>query len=146
MDRHRGQQNLAMPTEDWGVEGLVPKRPGVSLVPTDEMRAAKAWLEKLEKPVRQDTELLAMHGWLSPEGKLYACGWKKHDELTSALGFAHESDIEAAGYCKLSQLKWLVQPRYAQQGINDAQWCTIEKWYQRNGFPEEHFMRLCALQ
>ena len=124
---------------------VAEKRRGVSLVPTDEMRDAKAWLERLEDPVKPDRDLLATHGWLDPEGLLYASGWEKHNELTRALGFTHESDIEDAGYCKLSQLKWLVGPRYCKKGVTDEQWSTIEKWYQRNGFPEEHFLRLSIL-
>ena len=117
----------------------------MALLPTDEMRAAKAWLEVVETPARPDTELLAMHGWLSPDGQLFACGWQKHNELTAALGYRHESELEAAGYCKLSQLQWLVGHRYCQNGLTEKQWETIERWYERNGFPEEHFLRLSSL-
>ena len=144
MDRHHAQPNLALHDEE--NPRLSPSRQpqGLPLLATEEMRVAKAWLEKVEIPAQQDTALLAIHGWLSPEGALYACGWEQHNVLTAALGFRHESDIEGAGYCKLSALRWLVQPRYCQTGLTEAQWETIERWYERNGFPDEHFLRLCA--
>lgn len=147
MDRHRAQLNFDMvqempPAESHGTASGVRV---VALLPTDEMRAAKVWLETIASPPTVDDDLLAIHGWLCPAGKLYACGWEKHNDLTRALGYAHESDIEKAGFCKLSQLRWLVQPRYCARPLTDAQWGTIERWYEKNGFPEEHFLRLTAL-
>jgi len=114
------------------------------LMATEEMLAAKAWLENVAVPPRADPALLAIHGWLSPDGTLYSCGWEQHNELTAALGYRHESLIEADGYCKLSALRWLVEPRYCQNGLSEQQWATIERWYESNRFPEEHFLRLCA--
>lgn len=113
-----------------------------TLTPTQRMRDAKGWLEVVENPPRADDQLLAIHGWLAPDGTLFACAWEKHNELATALGFSHESEIESAGYCKLSQLKWLVNPRYCARRLTRAQWKTIEEWYERNGYPEEHFIRL----
>ena len=144
MDRHRAQPNLALPDNEQRTVALPSDRSGLPLLATDEMLAAKAWLENIEVPPLADERLLAIHGWLSPDGALYACGWEKHDVLTAALGFEHESAIEAAGYCKLTALKWLVGPRYCRSGLTDDQWETIEQWYERNGFPEEHFLRLCS--
>lgn len=124
---------------------LRPRMAPAPLQPTDEMRRAKAWIEAIQCPPEPDHELLATHGWLSPDGILYACGWKQHDKLTLALGFKHEAEIEEAGFCKLTQVRWLVEPRYCGTGLTDRQWQTIERWYERNGFPDEHFMRLGAL-
>jgi hypothetical protein len=146
MQRHATQSILEMaeePKKAGNSSGMVTQ--GMALLATEEMRGAKAWLEVIEKPPVPDNELLAIHGWLSPEGILYACGWERHNELTEALGYRHESDIEKAGYCKLTQLKWLVGPRYCERGLTNEQWETIEKWYERNGFPEEHFIRLSAI-
>jgi hypothetical protein len=112
------------------------------LQPTDEMRCAKGRLERLVDPPLQDSELLAMHGWLAPDGTLYSCGYRCHDALGQRLGFAHESDIEQAGYCKLSNLEWLVAARYCPRALTEAQWDTIERWYTRNAFPQAHFLRL----
>ena len=83
-----------------------------------------------------------MHGWLAPSGDLYPCAFTAHEALCLALGFAHESAIEGAGYCKLSNLAWLVQSGYRSQPLTDAQWATIERWYDVNGFPQAHFLRL----
>lgn len=145
MDRHRPQVFFDISRErKVGIEpvetGVVPN----DLVPTEEMRRARLWLEKIEEPPLPDKELLSVHGWLSPEGELYACGWERHDELTKALGYRHESDIEEAGFCKLSRLTWLVQPRYCKSGLTESQWETIERWYDRNGFCESHYLRLAA--
>jgi hypothetical protein len=106
------------------------------------MRLAKGRLERVTSPPLVDRELLAMHGWLSPGGDLYPCAFKDHDVLCRALGYAHESVIENAGYCKLSNLEWLVSPRYCARELTDAQWTTIERWYDSNEFPQAHFLRL----
>ena len=121
------------------------QRLSMNLLPTDEMREAKLWVEQILVPPTPVSDLLAMHGWLAPSGQLFACGWEKHNELTTVLGFKHESEIEQAGFCKLTQLRWLVEPRYCENGLQAAQWETIERWYERNKFPDEHFQRLCAL-
>lgn len=113
-----------------------------SLRVTAEMRAAKGRLETLRTRPREDTELLATHGWLCPEGHLYSCGYTDHDALCRLLGFEHESEIENAGWCKLANLEWLVQPRYCARVLSEDQWSTIERWYARNGFPEAHFLRI----
>jgi len=143
MDRHQPQQYFELieerPITSSGIDNRGPRS---VLAPTEEMRKAKAWLEVIKRPPEPDEQLLAIHGWLSPTGELYACGWEKHNDLTRALGFQHESEIEEAGFCKLSQLNWLVQARYCDQSLTAAQWTTIERWYARNGFPEEHFLRL----
>ena len=55
-----------------------------------------------------------------------------------------ESAIEQAGFCKLTNLEWLVSARYCPRSLTDAQWATIERWYMRNGFAETHFLRLTA--
>jgi hypothetical protein len=144
MDRHRAQLNLSLPDDADHRAPVESRHPGVPLMATEEMRAAKAWLENVRVPAQPDPDLLAIHGWLSPDGTLFACGWEQHNELTAALGFRHESEIEAAGYCKLTALRWLVETRYCQHGLTENQWATIEKWYARNGFPEEHFLRLCG--
>lgn len=144
MDRHRAQPDLALLINAPSPVSPERERKLPPLMPTEEMRKAKAWLERIATPPQPDDELLAIHGWLEPEGRLYACGWEKHNELTKALGFGHESEVEAAGYCKLSALAWLVGPKYCQKGLTEAQWATIERWYARNGFPEEHFLRLCG--
>lgn len=112
------------------------------LTPTAEMRRAKGKLEAIGRPPAEDRELLASHGWLSPEGNLYACGYKDHDTLCRLLGFERESAIENAGYCKLSNLEWLVSPRFCARELTEAQWETIERWYSRNNFSEAHFVRL----
>jgi hypothetical protein len=143
MDRHQSQMYFELtPEKPALVERIEERRDVGALVPTEEMRKAKGWIEVIKKPPEPARELTVIHGWLSPEGVLFACAWEKHNELTKALGFSHESEIENAGYCKLSQLKWLVQKRYCANGLTEAQWATIEQWYARNGFPEEHFMRL----
>ena len=146
MQRHT-TQNIMEGYEEQKTPIAGSAKPGVasSLLPTDEMRRAKRWLEVIQNPPQPDQDLLAIHGWLSPKGVLYACAWEKHNELTAALGFRHESEIEQSGFCKLSQLKWLVEPRYCEHGVTAAQWETIERWYEKNGFPDEHFMRLGAL-
>jgi hypothetical protein len=123
-----------------------PERRLPSLHPTEQMRRAKGRLESLSDPPRADTELLAAHGWLAPDGTLYACAFKQHDALGRALGFEHESHVEGAGYCKLSNLEWLVSARYTARALTDAQWATIEAWYVSNDFPQAHFLRLVAMQ
>lgn len=122
------------------VRAEAPRRP--KLEPTEAMRRAKAWVEAISHPPVPEKSMLAMHGWLSPEGDLYACGWQKHDELARALGFLHQSEIEGAGYCKLSSMEWLVAPRYRARELTEQQWETISEWYEKNGFPEEHYLRL----
>jgi hypothetical protein len=119
-----------------------PEKRVPSLRATAEMRAAKGRLETLRQPAREDTELLATHGWLAPDGRLYACGYTDHDALCRLLGFEHESEIENAGWCKLANLEWLVQPKYCARVLTEDQWSTIEHWYARNGFPEAHFLRI----
>lgn len=114
------------------------------LLPTPEMRQAKGRLEAVVDVPTCDGELLAMNGWLAPDGTLYSCGYRTHDRLCRALGFAHESGLEQAGYCKLSQLEWLVSPRYCPRELTEAQWATIERWYERNGFPQAHFLKLAS--
>jgi hypothetical protein len=114
------------------------------LTPTNEMKKAKGRLEAIGDPPLEDIELLACHGWLSPEGNLYACGYKDHDTLCRMLGYQHEAAIESAGYCKLSNLEWLVSPRFCARELTEAQWETIENWYNSNNFPEAHFMRLAT--
>ncbi|NKC01874.1 MAG: hypothetical protein GKR90_25705 [Pseudomonadales bacterium] len=111
---------------------------------TEEMRDAKTNLEEDGGQPERDLDLLACHGWLSPEGHLYPCGFKQHDLLTSALGFENEVEIEAAGYCKLTMLMWNVHNRYGSMAITTEQWSTIEAWYDRNGFPYAHFNRLAT--
>jgi hypothetical protein len=114
------------------------------LTPTAEMKKAKGRLEAFGDPPTEDRELLASHGWLSPDGRLYACGYKDHDTLCRMLGYEHEAAIESAGYCKLSNLEWLVSPRFCARELTEAQWETIENWYNKNHFPEAHFMRLAT--
>ena len=114
------------------------------LLPTPEMRQAKGRLESVGEVPTRDEELLAMNGWLAPDGTLYSCGYRTHDALCRALGFAHESGLEQAGYCKLSQLEWLVSARYCPRALTEAQWATIERWYARNGFAQTHFMKLTS--
>lgn len=114
------------------------------LLPTPEMRQAKGRLEAVQEVPTKDEELLAMNGWLAPDGTLYSCGYRTHDPLCRALGFEHESTIEQAGYCKLSQLEWLISPRYCPRELTEAQWATIERWYERNGFPQAHFLKLAS--
>lgn len=144
MDKHQTQPLLGLNPE-------APARTRVSaadlrkiakLLPTDRMRQAKGWVEKLTSPPSEDKALLAIHGWLSPTGKLYACGFKRHDALCEALGFGHESEIESKGFCKLSDMSWYVAPRYREIGLTESQWATIERWYERNGLPDSHYMRL----
>ncbi|TVS18455.1 MAG: hypothetical protein EA417_03290 [Gammaproteobacteria bacterium] len=108
------------------------------------MRQAKAFVEEITSPPSPDDSLLATNGWLCPEGRLYACAWQKHDDLTLALGYRHQSEIEEAGFCKLSRLEWLVEPRYRTTPLTEAQWKTISNWYERNGFPDEHYLRLTS--
>lgn len=147
MDRHKSQAALDADIGQVPLSSLVqpaPDRKAFKLEPTDEMRKAKSWIETVVTPPRADKTLLAMHGWLSPSGDLYACGWEDHDALTSALGFAHQSEIEAAGFCKLSRLEWLVAQRYRERELTAEQWTTIERWYERNNFPEEHYLRLAT--
>lgn len=112
------------------------------LTPTEAMREAKGRLENIRSNPVVDKELLASHGWLSPDGALYACGYKAHDMLCRMLGYEHESAIENAGFCKLSNLEWLVSARFCARELTEAQWQTIEEWYNRNRFPEAHFLRL----
>ena len=114
------------------------------LLPTAEMRAAKGRLEPVLDPPTRDADLLSMNGWLAPDGALYSCGYRTHDLLCRVLGFTHESAIEQAGFCKLTNLEWLVSARYCPRALTDAQWATLERWYVRNGFPETHFLRLTA--
>ena len=131
----------ALPADELrpSVEARVPR-----LLPTAEMRAAKGRLEPVLDPPLRDEECLSMNGWLAPDGALYSCGYKSHDQLCRVLGFAHESAIEQAGFCKLTNLEWLVSARYCPRSLTDAQWATIERWYMRNGFAETHFLRLTA--
>lgn len=131
----------ALPADELrpSVEARVPR-----LLPTAEMRAAKGRLEPVLDPPLRDEECLSVNGWLAPDGALYSCGYKSHDQLCRVLGFAHESAIEQAGFCKLTNLEWLVSARYCPRSLTDAQWATIERWYMRNGFAETHFLRLTA--
>jgi len=132
--------------------GTVPNeelRPSIAarvapLLPTAEMRAAKGQLEAVLDPPIRDDECLSMNGWLAPDGTLYSCGYKTHDLLCRVLGFAHESEIEQAGFCKLTNLEWLVSARYCPRSLTEAQWATIERWYVRNSFPATHFLKLTA--
>lgn len=140
---HRTQILLDSEADDGVPEGYGLARPAASgLRPTEEMKRAKGWVERISKPPVPDNDLLATHGWLSPSGELFACGWEKHTELSRAMGFSHDSEVEAAGYCKLTQLNWLVSPKYCACPLTMEQWKTIEKWYEKNRFPEEHFIRL----
>lgn len=145
LDHHKPQEWLEFSRPASRVEaspnvGVGARR--VMLQPTEAMQRARAWLETIKTPPEPDASLLAMNGWLCPEGHLYACAWQKHDPLTHALGFKHQSEIEEAGYCKLSRLEWLVEPRYRTQPLTAAQWQTISRWYETNGYPVEHYLRL----
>jgi hypothetical protein len=145
MDSHKSQSNFEL-AEESGMPRLARSSAGPVnvLVPTDAMRRAKSSLAVNQGKPIEDRELLAMHGWLSPDGTLYACEFEKHGTLADALGYDHESKIERAGYVKLTQLKWLVEARYCGESLTAAQWETIERWYEKNDFPEEHFIRLTA--
>lgn len=151
MDRHQQQKaiptliddssrlsQLSIPTSS--ADGTLP-----SLAATPGMRAAKARLEEETGELIVDDELLASHGWLSPEGQLYPCGFKRHDCLAGRLGFSHASAIEERGYIKLANLRWLVERRYRTNELTDAQWSTIEAWYEKNGFPKEHYLKLFTM-
>jgi hypothetical protein len=85
------------------------------LLPTPEMRQAKGRLESVGEVPTRDDELLAMNGWLAPDGTLYSCGYRTHDALCRALGFVHESGLEQAGYCKLSNWSGWCRPDTARE-------------------------------
>jgi len=144
MDKHQTQPLIGLSPETNEFQGVrkMSSPRTVKLVPTDRMRQAKGWIEKISQPPEEDKELLAIHGWLSPDGKLYACSFKSHDVLCKALGFNHESEIENAGFCKLTEMAWCVAPRYSKVGLTPEQWRTIEQWYDSNDLPDSHYMRL----
>lgn len=144
MDKHQTQPLIGLSAEPPALQGVAPKITprNVKLIPTNRMRQAKGWVERIAEPPVEDAQLLAIHGWLSPEGKLYACSFKCHDLLCKALGYRHESDIENAGFCKLSEMAWCVAPRYRKVGLTSEQWATIERWYDNNDLPDSHYMRL----
>ena len=150
MDRHLRQLEVTalrgdVPTLDQDVDLTSETRGGPKgLVATEEMRCASTGIGNQEGKVVADTELLAMHGWLAPDGSLYACALKTHTALAIKLGYRHESAIEKAGYVKLANLRWLVQPRYRERELTTEQWGAIESWYTRNGFPAAHFLKLMA--
>lgn len=150
MDRHQKQNQLpaivdnkntlhqghfSTSTQDTGRRALLL---------TDEMRCAKGRLEDESGELIVDDELLSSHGWLDPSGSLYPCGFKRHDHLASRLGFTHASEIERSGFVKLANLNWLIGGRWGTGELTEAQWETIERWYERNRFPKEHYLKLCA--
>lgn len=147
MDQHKEQKWIDFPLTVARVAPTpveAPYNARLGLEPTARMRRAKAFVEEIQCPPKPDKHLVAMNGWLCPQGQLYGCAWKNHDELTTALGYRHESEIEEAGFCKLSRLEWLVEPRYRTTPLTEAQWKTISNWYEKNGFPDEHYLRLTA--
>lgn len=151
MDRHQ-QQRAFPPIRDEDCtklqQGLIPTTVGAGrltgLIATERMRKNKGLLERDSDELIVDRELLACHGWLAPTGELYPCAFKGHDRLAVRLGSTHK-ELEEQGYIKLANLKWLVEARYRSKEVTDQQWRTIEAWYERNGFPEAHFLRLITL-
>ena len=150
MDRHQ-QQSIFPPINEDSTklhQGLIPTTAGggrlTGLIATEEMREKKGVLERGTDELLVDRDLLACHGWLAPSGELYPCAYKGHDRLAARLGSTHK-EIEERGYIKLANLKWLVEARYRSKEVTDDQWKTIESWYERNGFPEAHLLRLITL-
>lgn len=130
------------------IENIAPEKlPRDRLVPTAKMRSAGLVLPKItdleafKKTYKPFHSLLAIHGWLSPEGQLYPCGFKQHDILIQLLGFQYELHAENEGWCKLANMQWLVQPKYLAKRLTRQQLATIKEWYKLNEFPMSHYNR-----
>lgn len=128
------------------IENLQPRDvPKDRLYPTETMLNAGLSIKNPEQIKRSGISytpvqsLHAIHGWLSPQGELFACGFKQHDILIQLLGFQYELHAENAGWCKLCNMQWLVDPRYLGKPLSRQQLSSIKRWYQLNGFPVSHY-------
>jgi hypothetical protein len=133
------------------IEELYPNQVAVDdLYPTEKQLSARpAFIacksnEEKYSSVKEieDIHLLAIHGWLCPEGKLYSCSFRAHDKLVQYLGFNYEYEAEDCGWVKLTNCRWLTAKRFTAMPLNKAQWHTIESWYRANQFSMRHFYKL----
>lgn len=121
------------------VEAFTPEPRRLPGQPSEAMLRSKGVLTARyeARDFRQDDGLVfhAINGWLDPEGKLYPCPPKQHDPLIVYLGFRFEYEAEDAGWCKLSNLRWLLGRRHGNRGLTTPQKRTLEQWHWTNGFP-----------
>lgn len=105
------------------------------LEPTPAMRNASAMLGTQGYSLTANENFAVMNCWLSPEGDMYPCIYKAHQALLVALGFSDDSEMEDAGWIKLTRLRWCVTEVEAPLGVTDAQWSTIARWLELNQYP-----------
>ena len=87
-----------------------------------------------------DHELLAINGWLQPDGTLLACGWQQHTKTLNSIGYDIERDAVVAGNVKLSNMVWQIGRQYTKIVLTDAQSNTIRDWHELNALSDEYFL------
>lgn len=93
----------------------------------------------------EDNQLMAINGWLSPQGVLYACRWRQHKSIMKSLQIMTEKAMEEKGFVKLSNMKWFVAPKYLARKLTEEQKKTIESWYTLNELSKESYKKLVEL-
>lgn len=112
--------------------------------PTLEMRAFDFSLRDGE--CNEDQDLLAVNGWLSQSGQLFACGWMQHDASVKGLGYPNERDASKAGYIRLSSMKWQIEKRFSTDVlITEKQSNTIKSWHEVNALDTAYY-EFCLAQ
>jgi hypothetical protein len=82
-----------------------------------------------------DHELLAINGFLDPDGGLHACQFQHHRPLLHTLGFRSEPELEKSGWIKLGNMHWQTKGQHTSIRPTDSQKRTIELWFHRNQQP-----------
>ncbi|BBL92220.1 MULTISPECIES: hypothetical protein [Vibrio] len=90
-----------------------------------------------------DNRLIAMNGFLCPDGILHACRYQCHQALMIEIGFQSEAQMEKRGWIKLSNMTWFVTGRHCAIEATTNQLKAIELWYRRNELDLEHFEEVC---
>ncbi|HFB07047.1 MAG TPA: hypothetical protein ENJ92_01240 [Chloroflexi bacterium] len=66
-------------------------------------------------------------GWLSPEGKFYACGWMEHINLADRLGYSSRR-LEKMGWIKLSANRFFAGESKASQAQINLIWDFCQEY------------------
>lgn len=112
----------------------IPEKP----TPTNAMRFFSGDIQQGEHV--KDENLLSINGWLTPQGELFGCAWQNHYATLSMTGYKTEKDAELAGYIKLSEMHWHIEPRWQQITLNAAQMATIIAWHEKNNLRKDYFL------
>lgn len=114
-------------------------QPLIPLSPTHSMKRYEFELPEVITTLIHDRKLLSINGWLNPEGDLYSCRFRQHNGILRALNVISESELESKGFIKLTNMKWLVEARYLEKDITEAQKETIHQWFVSNNLDLDNF-------